>query len=338
MYNSLMIHPLGQQTCQYFILLTSLLIFLMDFVKKNRAWIDERMVKPYNGSKCFSDLGVANKPLDSNWDKSCKEADDAMDLTDEERLKLVIELLPSDEENSMAEDTPTPKARRQSKGPPPKRRRLLAPAEDSDEASGDEYKPEAEALSESEVEESLVEDEEEAEIAEEEEELDETPVKGRKRKLPASNKSLPRTPAHLKSSSSFDSPSLSKDTKGKLAAFKCKDTDGVVCDSQSEGRNFNHLSYDFLKQDKIRDAKRRRPDDPEYDPRTLYVPDHFKQNLTPAMRQWWEMKVGIGKQYIIQQFLLIVFYLHFRPIILTRYCSLKWESFMNFITLTPLWQ
>jgi hypothetical protein len=155
------------------------------------------MVKPYNGSKCFSDLGVANKPLDSNWDKSCKEADEAMDLTDEERLKLVIELLPSDEENSMAEDTPTPKARRQSKGPPPKRRRLLAPAEDSDEASGDEYKPEA--LSESEVEESLVEDENQAEIAEDEEELDVTPVKGRKRKLPASKKSLSHISSHLKS-------------------------------------------------------------------------------------------------------------------------------------------
>ena len=75
------------------------------------------MMKPYLGSKNFSDLGIT-KPQDSKWDKACKEADEAIDKSDEERLNLVIEMLPSHEENSNAEDAPTPKTRCQSKEPP----------------------------------------------------------------------------------------------------------------------------------------------------------------------------------------------------------------------------
>jgi hypothetical protein len=43
-----------------------------------------------------------------------------------------------------------------------------------------------------------------------------------------------------------------------------------------------HLRLDFLKPGKIRDAQRRSPDDPDYNPKTLYVPEEFKKNLTPV--------------------------------------------------------
>jgi DNA mismatch repair protein MSH6 len=43
-----------------------------------------------------------------------------------------------------------------------------------------------------------------------------------------------------------------------------------------------HLKLDFLKPNKIRDAKRRTPSDPDYDPKTLFVPEEFKRNLTPV--------------------------------------------------------
>jgi hypothetical protein len=43
-----------------------------------------------------------------------------------------------------------------------------------------------------------------------------------------------------------------------------------------------HLRLDFLKPSKIRDAQRRSPTDPEYNPKTLYVPEEFKKNLTPV--------------------------------------------------------
>lgn len=38
------------------------------------------------------------------------------------------------------------------------------------------------------------------------------------------------------------------------------------------------------------DANKRRPDHPQYDPKTLYVPESVLKDLTPAMRQWWELK------------------------------------------------
>jgi hypothetical protein len=37
-----------------------------------------------------------------------------------------------------------------------------------------------------------------------------------------------------------------------------------------------------LKPDKIKDANKKSPSDPNYNPRTLYVPEDFKQKLTPV--------------------------------------------------------
>ncbi|KAF8657666.1 hypothetical protein HU200_059821 [Digitaria exilis] len=39
-----------------------------------------------------------------------------------------------------------------------------------------------------------------------------------------------------------------------------------------------------------KDAKGRRPGSPGYDPRTLFLPSHFLNNLTGGQRQWWEFK------------------------------------------------
>ncbi|XP_057337958.1 probable DNA mismatch repair protein Msh6 [Microplitis mediator] len=55
-------------------------------------------------------------------------------------------------------------------------------------------------------------------------------------------------------------------------------------------KSWPHLKYSFLQPDKIRDAKKKRPDDPEYDAKTLYVPQEFLDQQTPAMRQWWVLK------------------------------------------------
>ncbi|KRT86172.1 hypothetical protein AMK59_2376 [Oryctes borbonicus] len=51
-----------------------------------------------------------------------------------------------------------------------------------------------------------------------------------------------------------------------------------------------HDKLDFLKPNNIRDAQRRKMDRPDYDPRTLYVPENYLNTLTPAMRQWWILK------------------------------------------------
>lgn len=55
---------------------------------------------------------------------------------------------------------------------------------------------------------------------------------------------------------------------------------------------FEHLDLDFLQPNNIRDAQKRRPDDPDYDPRTLYVPEDFIKKRSPGHRQWWRMKAA----------------------------------------------
>lgn len=45
----------------------------------------------------------------------------------------------------------------------------------------------------------------------------------------------------------------------------------------------------FLGKDR-RDAKRRRPGDEDYDPKTLYLPPEFLKGLSGGQRQWWEFK------------------------------------------------
>ncbi|VDD80594.1 unnamed protein product [Mesocestoides corti] len=62
-----------------------------------------------------------------------------------------------------------------------------------------------------------------------------------------------------------------------------------VGDEGTEG-SWPHLTYPFLKPDRIKDSCGRRPDHPEYDPRTLFVPEEFLRKQSPALRQWWILK------------------------------------------------
>nr|XP_023894914.1 DNA mismatch repair protein MSH6 [Quercus suber] len=49
------------------------------------------------------------------------------------------------------------------------------------------------------------------------------------------------------------------------------------------------VKFCFLGEER-RDAKRRRPGDANYDPRTLYLPPDFLKSLSGGQRQWWEFK------------------------------------------------
>lgn len=51
-----------------------------------------------------------------------------------------------------------------------------------------------------------------------------------------------------------------------------------------------HSKLDFIKPENIRDKNKRRPADMDYDPGTLFVPTGYLEKLTPAMRQWWQLK------------------------------------------------
>lgn len=54
------------------------------------------------------------------------------------------------------------------------------------------------------------------------------------------------------------------------------------------GRHKHH-GLRWLYKDRM-DKDRRKPDDPQYNSRTLYVPPSFVRGETPAMQQWWLFK------------------------------------------------
>lgn len=54
------------------------------------------------------------------------------------------------------------------------------------------------------------------------------------------------------------------------------------------GRHKHH-SLDWFYKNRV-DGNRRKPDNPLYNPRTLYVPPSFLAKETPAMVQWWKFK------------------------------------------------
>ena len=53
---------------------------------------------------------------------------------------------------------------------------------------------------------------------------------------------------------------------------------------------FTHETFDFLKPELIKDSSGRRPSDPDYDSKTLYVPPKFLSSQSPGHQQWWAVK------------------------------------------------
>jgi DNA mismatch repair protein MSH6 len=46
----------------------------------------------------------------------------------------------------------------------------------------------------------------------------------------------------------------------------------------------------FTQPEYMRDGEGRRPDDPNYDPTTLEIPEQDFKNMTPGMQRYWEIK------------------------------------------------
>lgn len=68
-------------------------------------------------------------------------------------------------------------------------------------------------------------------------------------------------------------------------------TDAVEIDNTKDiHSNWLHNSLDFLQPHKIMDGNKRKPNDPHYDGTTLHVPESYLKTISPAMRQWWELK------------------------------------------------
>ncbi|XP_015590285.1 probable DNA mismatch repair protein Msh6 [Cephus cinctus] len=156
--------------------------------------------------------------------------------------------------------------------PTPKKRRLIIP--DESDGSGDDFVPgPGETSYESE---SVSEGVSESELETESEE--ETPKKKAKRSTTTSNKNQKANTKTQKTGKEGSKPSIAPSQNQGASAG------AHVIES------WPHLKYDFLQPNKIRDINRKPLTDPNYDPKTVYVPEDFKNSQTPAMRQWWELK------------------------------------------------
>ncbi|EFJ45822.1 hypothetical protein VOLCADRAFT_105835 [Volvox carteri f. nagariensis] len=96
-------------------------------------------------------------------------------------------------------------------------------------------------------------------------------------------------------------PSSARSGKSALAETPSKSqggselTLGVAASMEGEAARFADrmaVRFSFLHPDNIRDANQRRPDHPEYDPRTLYIPPGwFKEfKISEGQQQWWNFK------------------------------------------------
>ena len=78
-----------------------------------------------------------------------------------------------------------------------------------------------------------------------------------------------------------------------------------LIDNNNNNNNNNNTSYkanidtfanpekmlpDFLKVDSIRDINGNKPESPDYDPTTLFIPDNYLQSQTASMNQYWQFK------------------------------------------------
>lgn len=57
---------------------------------------------------------------------------------------------------------------------------------------------------------------------------------------------------------------------------------GEMSETSDRSDNWPHLKYDFLRKGQVCDAKRRKENDPDYDPKTLWVPEQFLNKQTPV--------------------------------------------------------
>lgn len=57
----------------------------------------------------------------------------------------------------------------------------------------------------------------------------------------------------------------------------------AVVEENKEGPKFTQADY-------VKDLDQRRPDDPDYDPSTLYIPAAEWKKFTPGMHRYWEIK------------------------------------------------
>lgn len=267
----------------------------------SRSWVKLKRVKPLTGPN----HPEVPKMRDPEWQQGVQDALSALEMHRDKRAELVVFTDGTPLANSSAEmdaeDDPSENGAEDSvddsmkensgnfKKPPPKRRRIIVASES--EGSDDDYKPEV-SKGEGSESDSMSSGVDESKVSEPEPDSDdpESPIKKTpkhgKRKRDGKATSTPQ-------STSKKAVNGESSTKSRLLDFaspKAQPKVESVPSPPTECKVWAHLNYDFLKEGKRRDAHGRLPNHPDFQPRTLSVPESFKKNLTPAMRQWWDMK------------------------------------------------
>lgn len=98
------------------------------------------------------------------------------------------------------------------------------------------------------------------------------------------------TPGRSAVTPSQPSVSTPSSSRTPLSSLKAQPRTPVAATRDTGEQQHLHLSYKFLQPDERRDIHKRGPDHPDYDEKTLYVPEGFLNAQTPALRQWWLIK------------------------------------------------
>ncbi|KAM5293108.1 DNA mismatch repair protein Msh6 isoform 7-T7 [Ctenodactylus gundi] len=290
-----------------------------------RGWVSKRMLKPYTGSKS-KDAQKGGHFYSSKPEilRAMQRADEALSADKAKRLELAVCDEPSEPEEeeemevaAMSEEDKEDKdkepkeqeseeevrpqvqgARRSSRQV--KTRRVLSDS-DSDVGGSDvEFKPDAKEEGSS--------DEVSSGVGDSESDGAHSPVRtapkrkrtagGRTRfRRKSSRKETPlaprRAPGLLSEANTLRTCSAPQNSESTAPC-------GAGSDDAGSPSVWYHETLEWLKAEKRRDAHRRRPDHPDFDASTLYVPEDFLNSCTPGMRKWWQIKA--------QNFDLVIFY------------------------------
>uniref|UniRef100_T1IQG1 DNA mismatch repair protein n=1 Tax=Strigamia maritima TaxID=126957 RepID=T1IQG1_STRMM len=260
----------------------------------SRSWIKSKFVKAYRGGEAYTTPPRCAR----EWKKACEKADKALEMKQRGRINIEAVFSPSDEENTSMDEgrdkrrnDDSPVLKRQKGEPSIKRRRIVIPSDDSGDDDDFKLDPKVDKSDDDSFS-SEVASEDLSEI--DDEKVEKSP-KSRKRKRnistpKPSKKKQVSTPTPFLQQSTNKKSNICKETKSKLSNFMADDSLNNISTVEDSESNLVHLTFNFLHDKNIKDAKGRTKSNPEYDCKTLFVPESYRATLTPAHRQWWEMK------------------------------------------------
>jgi len=127
---------------------TSVEVHVKFLGEEHRSWIAASLLKQWD-----EEVDKSGGAKEKAWLKGMEEAEDAVALTNEERLALLIVDQDEDEEEALADDEqsqeeekPAKRRREKSKSPLHKRRRIVRPADSDSDTDSEEERFEVEAI------------------------------------------------------------------------------------------------------------------------------------------------------------------------------------------------